>query len=1073
MSPAIVSPPRGRWTRIEVVSSLAALAALVVAVPIGLIAFGGVPFAHVGLSAVTRSLSPPRSHDPHVVTGWIASGALSLAWLAWGWLTLCVAVELRSWVTGRSPTRLPASRTAQSMAAFLVGTALTVSIVGREAAVPGSRAEMRGPAWVTDPTVRLDDLVPMTELAPTGSGGPMLGSLPVLDRQALDSPTTTATEAEINTEIETTNAPRSTIANMTAGIDPDIEVGHDNGPRVIPIGARLRTTRGRWSEGTGPGTPKSSGLSKHSLAASVPRTHLVCARETLWSIAADELGSSLRWQELAELNMGIRQADGGALDHQNWITPGWRLLIPPDLPPDSSASVAPTDTDDGDVPALDRVRTDASVVPVLTGASEPASGHENQSAAVPPLTPSPTRLPSEPPTAPPFFPVGGGVVGAGVVRVLDRMRRVQQRHRRDGMFIRLPDLTARRFEQRLRAGEGWSTIAEVDDALRLIARLGAGPGVEPPVVMGVRIHEEIIDVVVDDLQTVDEEALEKLSDRISIDRNRGVVVVDRTDGATASDRHRVSPTYSNRRVSPLDRAPAPLLATVGRGSDGPVMVNLESLGSLVVHGDPRSAEAVVRGLAVELATSYWSGQFAVDLVGFGSELERFEGVASFGDVATLIRELCRRRIIGTEQLRSVEYSSFAQARLAEASESWDPLVVICGPEVSEADLGELLEVAADPQLGMVVVAIGDRTEAQHSVRLVGDERSSSLGLLGSVVFPQQVAPDELEEIGDLLDTAANRQAVLSSDEPYVNLPIPLPHPDIGAADLTDGLTTPAAPTVAVHGRRPLSGGLRSDVVGSSGVSATRTSAVDPAREAEVEVAVLGPLEIRGAARNFTRAWALELVVYLALHPRGVSNEAWATALWPDRLMAPSTLHSTASVARRSLGRAEDGSDHLPRSHGRLVLSQTVGTDWHRFVALADSDRHEDWRGALDLVRGRPFEGLRSTDWPILEGIGPAIEAAVVDLSGRLAGAYLRLGDANGAEWAARRGLVVSPYDERLYRMLMRAADVGGNPAGVDAVMAELITLVADDIEPLDAVHPSTMDLYRQLSRRQRFGPGRP
>jgi DNA-binding SARP family transcriptional activator len=258
----------------------------------------------------------------------------------------------------------------------------------------------------------------------------------------------------------------------------------------------------------------------------------------------------------------------------------------------------------------------------------------------------------------------------------------------------------------------------------------------------------------------------------------------------------------------------------------------------------------------------------------------------------------------------------------------------------------------------------------------------------------------------------------------------------------------------------------------SGTSTAAIPADDLGGGFEVEVAVLGPLEIRGAARDFTRAWALELVVYLALHPRGATNEAWSTALWPDRLMAPSTLHSTASVARRSLGRAADGTDHLPRSHGRLALSRTVGTDWHRFVALADSDRPEHWREALNLVRGRPFEGLRSTDWPILEGIGPAIEAAVVDLSGRLAGAYLRMGDAHAAEWAARRGLVVSPYDERLYRMLMRAADVGGNPAGVDAVMAELVTLVAADIEPLDAVHPSTMDLYRQLSRRQRFSSDR-
>ncbi|MGA3148404.1 MAG: hypothetical protein ABSF33_13150 [Acidimicrobiales bacterium] len=235
---------------------------------------------------------------------------------------------------------------------------------------------------------------------------------------------------------------------------------------------------------------------------------------------------------------------------------------------------------------------------------------------------------------------------------------------------------------------------------------------------------------------------------------------------------------------------------------------------------------------------------------------------------------------------------------------------------------------------------------------------------------------------------------------------------------------------------------------------------------EVEVAVLGQIAIVGAAREFTRAWSRELIVYLAMHPNGASNEAWATALWPDRLMAPSSLHSTASVARRALGQARNGVDHLPRSHGRLVLSDTVGTDWGRFVWHADTKDTGRWRTALELVRGRPFEGLRSSDWPILEGIGPAIEAAIVDLSGRLAGSCLAAGDARGAEWAARRGLLVSPYDERLYRMLMRAADVGGNPAGVEAVMSELIKLVANDIEPFDSVHPSTMDLYRSLTRRR-------
>jgi len=238
-------------------------------------------------------------------------------------------------------------------------------------------------------------------------------------------------------------------------------------------------------------------------------------------------------------------------------------------------------------------------------------------------------------------------------------------------------------------------------------------------------------------------------------------------------------------------------------------------------------------------------------------------------------------------------------------------------------------------------------------------------------------------------------------------------------------------------------------------------------DVEVEVGVLGTVQVHGAARGFTRAWALELVVYLAMHPGGAANEVWATALWPDRLMAPSSLHSTVSVARRALGSARDGSDHLPRSHGRLALASTVGTDWARFQSLADSEDPDRWEAALTVVRGRPFEGIRATDWSLLDGTAPSIEAAVVDLSGRLAGARLRSGDPYGAEWAARKGLLVSPYDERLYRMLLRTADAAGNPEGVETVMAELVRVVADEVEPVESVHPSTLALYRSLSRRSR------
>lgn len=169
-----------------------------------------------------------------------------------------------------------------------------------------------------------------------------------------------------------------------------------------------------------------------------------------------------------------------------------------------------------------------------------------------------------------------------------------------------------------------------------------------------------------------------------------------------------------------------------------------------------------------------------------------------------------------------------------------------------------------------------------------------------------------------------------------------------------------------------------------------------------------------------------------------------------------------------MGHARDGEDHLPKAHGRLRLAESVRSDWARFVQLADRRHPQQWRKALDLVRGRLFEELRSSDWPILEGIAPAMEATIVDVAGRLAGAYLQDGNAGGAEWAARKGLLVSPYDERLYRMLLRSADRAGNPAGVESVMSELIRLVADDVEPFDSVHPSTMELYRSLSRRKTF-----
>ena len=64
-------------------------------------------------------------------------------------------------------------------------------------------------------------------------------------------------------------------------------------------------------------------------------------------------------------------------------------------------------------------------------------------------------------------------------------------------------------------------------------------------------------------------------------------------------------------------------------------------------------------------------------------------------------------------------------------------------------------------------------------------------------------------------------------------------------------------------------------------------------------------------------------------------------------------------------------------------------------------------------RDSPFDGLRSPDWVVLEGILATVEAGIVDLACRYAQHSLDVVDPPRAEWAARQGLRVSPYDQQM------------------------------------------------------------
>ena len=253
-------------------------------------------------------------------------------------------------------------------------------------------------------------------------------------------------------------------------------------------------------------------------------------------------------------------------------------------------------------------------------------------------------------------------------------------------------------------------------------------------------------------------------------------------------------------------------------------------------------------------------------------------------------------------------------------------------------------------------------------------------------------------------------------------------------------------------------------------------------EIDVVVRVLGEVE----AVRFTsgvedrllpaRQKGLEAITYMALRDGSVDREDLEGSLFPSGANASKTIYNAISTARALVG-----DDLFPSpAGGRYELSPRVVTDYELFCVLVDQAKAAGsvdgvevagrvLTEALGMVRGEPFTGAgRGYAW-----VGPhrgMVVGPVVDAAEMLAEMRLAAGDWRGAEWAARQGLLAFPCDERLYRILMRAASVAGNVPGVQRVFRELCDLIADGergVEPEDTLHPETIELLETLTGRPR------
>ena len=194
------------------------------------------------------------------------------------------------------------------------------------------------------------------------------------------------------------------------------------------------------------------------------------------------------------------------------------------------------------------------------------------------------------------------------------------------------------------------------------------------------------------------------------------------------------------------------------------------------------------------------------------------------------------------------------------------------------------------------------------------------------------------------------------------------------------------------------------------------------------IALLGPIEItaREPRSRGLRSKTQQLLVYLALHPKGATTEELAAAVLPgvadDR--AKKRIWRAISEVRSELG------DVLPRSGDHYVLDRTaVAIDIDAFdflVAQAKAEhgptRERLFERALALVRGQPLAG---TDYPWAAGEIRHLCAKVVDALHELGELRLAQGNPTGALAAAERAITFDADNESAQRLAMHAESALG------------------------------------------------
>ena len=230
--------------------------------------------------------------------------------------------------------------------------------------------------------------------------------------------------------------PGSAVTAVKGGPTPHQVIGHTPRSAIVRAAPRSSNTPGIWSASLPPVHLAAAPSTQY-------RFYVVQVGDTLWGIAAHNLGDPERWPAIYDLNVGRPQPDGRSLADPDLIYPGWRLQLPGPQPvtgltPQPGTRVALTD----DAVVAPSSRAPAMQTGLDTSSAGPAPPPNLPPAASHPVYPPQPEASGQAPSAGGPNPEGGstramtsGAAGTGV-----------QRQRQAATTTDRPPVTTRRCE---------------------------------------------------------------------------------------------------------------------------------------------------------------------------------------------------------------------------------------------------------------------------------------------------------------------------------------------------------------------------------------------------------------------------------------------------------------------------------------------------------------------------------------------------------------------------------------------------------------------------------------------------